>query len=145
GSVAVEIARICKKGYVYALEKNEEAVALIKANKEKFGIYNMEILQTKCPEGMQGLPVPNKVFIGGSSGQLDSIAEIVLGKNPMAIMVVTAITLETLTETLNCAKRSHLEMTYTQISVANSKTVGSYHMMMGQNPIFIVTMKGKQL
>lgn len=143
GSVAIEMARLCKKGYVYALEKKEEAISLIKANKEKFGIYNMAIIQTKCPEGMDELPPADKVFIGGSSGELAEILKVILLKNPLTTIVVTAITLETLVEALSCAKYYGLESSYTQISVANSKNVGTYHMMMGQNPIFIITMKGK--
>lgn len=143
GSVAIEMARLCKKGYVYALEKKDEAISLIKANKEKFGIYNMAIIQAKCPEGMEELPPADKVFIGGSSGELAEILKVILLKNPLTTIVVTAITLETLAEALSCAKYYGLEAAYTQISVANSKNVGTYHMMMGQNPIFIVTMKGK--
>lgn len=143
GSVAIEMARMCPRGYVYALEKKKEAVALIKANQEKFGIYNMEVIEAKCPEGMEALPPADKVFIGGSSGELESILAVVLAKNPLVTIVVTAITLETLREVLNCAKLYQLETTYTQMSVANSKNIGDYHMMIGQNPIFIMTMKGK--
>ena len=143
GSVAIEMARLCKKGYIYALEKKEEAISLIKANKEKFSIYNMAVIQTKCPEGMEELPPADKVFIGGSSGELEEILKVVLSKNPLTRIVVTAITLETLVETLSCAKSYGLEASYTQISVANSKNIGTYHMMMGQNPIFIITLKGK--
>ena len=30
-----------------------------------------------------------------------------------------------------------------QVSVGKSKTLGNYHMMMGQNPVYIITLQGK--
>lgn len=143
GSVALEIARLCKKGYVYALEKNKEAVMLIKKNKEHLGIINMEVCHTNCPEGMKDLPIPQKVFIGGSGKKLREILKMVLEKNPKVHIVITALTLETLQETLVCKEFFNLEISCSQISVANSKEVGGYHMLMGQNPIFILTLKGR--
>lgn len=145
GSVAIEMARLCKKGYVYALEKKAEAIELIEANKEAFDIHNMDVIRATCPEGMEALPPPDKVFIGGSSGNLKDILGVILMKNNPLTIVITAITLETLSEALNCAKRYDLELDIVQMSVASSKTIGDYHMMMGQNPIFIITMKGKVL
>nr|WP_307989032.1 precorrin-6y C5,15-methyltransferase (decarboxylating) subunit CbiE [uncultured Niameybacter sp.] len=144
GSVALEIARLCKKGYVYALEKNQEAISLIKKNKEHLGIINMEVCHTNCPEGMEDLPTPQKVFIGGSGKKLKEILKIVLDKNPKVHIVITALTLETLQEALVCKELFNLEISCSQISVANSKEVGSYHMLMGQNPIFILTLKGRE-
>lgn len=144
GSVAIEMARLCKKGYVYALEKKLEAIELIGANREAFDIHNMDVITANCPEGMEILPPPDKVFIGGSSGNLEEILKVILMKNNQATIVVTAITLETLSEALNYAKQYDLELDLVQMSVASSKTVGDYHMMVGQNPIFIITMKGKE-
>jgi hypothetical protein len=30
-----------------------------------------------------------------------------------------------------------------EVSVGKSKTLGNYHMMMGQNPVYIITLQGK--
>ena len=97
-----------------------------------------------CPEGMELLPSPDKVFIGGSSGNLKEILEVLLTKNENLTIVLTAITLETVSEALNCGKLYDLSLDVIQMSVAVSKEVSNYHMMMGQNPIFIITMKGKK-
>lgn len=143
GSVALEIARLCKKGYVYALEKNPEAVQLIKKNQEQLGIINMEVCHTNCPDGLIDLPIPQKVFIGGSGKNLKDIVKIILEKNPKVHIVITALTLETLQEVLRCTELFNLDLSCSQISVTNSKEVGSYHMLIGQNPIFILTLKGR--
>lgn len=145
GSVAIEMARQAKAGWVYALEKKEEAIELIHANKEKFRAYNMDVIQAECPKGLEALPQPDKVFIGGSTGKLQAIIGLIASKNPKVRIVVTAITLETLQEVLEAAKLYHFEVDCTHIMSATSKKVGGYHMMMGQNPIFILTMEREAL
>lgn len=145
GSVSIEMARIAKKGFVYALEKKHEAIELIYTNQKHFRISNMKVIEAKCPDGLSDLPTPDKVFIGGSSGELNAILQILLDKNPKVQIVLTAITLETLQEALSCTKHFNLEFNCTQVTVANSKQIGDYNMMMGQNPIFILTLKGKEV
>ncbi|MEG0711938.1 MAG: precorrin-6Y C5,15-methyltransferase (decarboxylating) subunit CbiT, partial [Niameybacter sp.] len=145
GSVSIEMARVAKKGFVYALEKKEEAIELCIQNQQRFELPNMKVIRAKCPEGLEHLPTPQKAFIGGSGGALQAILEVLLGKNPSIHIVVTAISLETLEEVISCVKQFELEISCTQVSVANSNKIGNYHMMMGQNPIFILTLKGKQI
>ena len=50
GSIAVEAAHLSKGIKVYAIEKKEEALALLAQNKEKFQVANMEIIRGMAPE-----------------------------------------------------------------------------------------------
>ncbi len=143
GSVTIEMAMQTPRGKVYALERNEEAIKLIKQNKKHFEMEHIEIRQVKCPDGIADLPPPDAVFIGGSGGELGPILREVLHKNSKVRIVITAITLETLAEALGYFKEYAL--TYqevVQVTVASSKQVGNYHMMHGQNPIFILSGQG---
>ncbi|MHC1747740.1 MAG: precorrin-6y C5,15-methyltransferase (decarboxylating) subunit CbiE [Cellulosilyticaceae bacterium] len=143
GSVAIEMALCAKEGFVYALEKKSEAVALIQENIAHFKLHNIKVVETECPMNMETLPPPDAVFIGGSSGALEAILETILHKNPNVRIVINAITLETLTEALKCFEKYQLiNQDIVQISAANSKTLGHYHMMLGQNPIFILSAQG---
>lgn len=143
GSVSIEMAMQVSKGKVYALERNETAIKLIEANKRQFNIENIEIRNINCPDGLEDLPAPDAVFIGGSGGKLGAILKQILFKNPRARFVITAITLETLVEALEYFKTySLMDEEIIQVSVASSKKVGSYHMMTGQNPIFILSGQG---
>ena len=68
-----------------------------------------------------------------------------LDKNPCVKIVINCITLETVTEALDCIKTMSLgEVDVVQVSVAKSKELGRYHMMMGENPITIFSCKGKE-
>ncbi|MDO5538483.1 MAG: precorrin-6A reductase [Eubacteriales bacterium] len=143
GSVSVEAALQAVSGRVYAVEKKQEAVALIKENKKKFAADNLTVVEGLAPEALAELPEPTHVFIGGSSGNLKRIMETVLAKNPLVRIVINCIALETVSEALECIKT--LPVTDTDIvcvSAARSKQVGSYHMMMGQNPVYIISCTG---
>ena len=140
GSVSVEMALRAKSGLVYAIEKKEEAAELIEENKKKFGAANLEIIRGTAPEAMRALPAPSHAFIGGSSGNLEEIIDLLLEKNPQVRMVINCITLETLSEALQVVKKYRFRDTdMVQLSVARSKEVGRYHMMMGENPIYIIS------
>ena len=87
------------------------------------------------------LPVPTHVFIGGSSGNLRGILDLVLRKNPGARIVATAISLESIAELTDCMKAfSFAETEVVSMSVARARKAGAYHLMTGQNPIYLFTM-----
>ena len=143
GSVSVECARLCPEGKVYALEQKESACQAISLNKEKFGVDNLEIIHATAPDGLKDLPSPTHVFIGGTGGHLREIYDALVEKmsedpDVSGIRVVlTAVTLETISEMMDLAKEKQLEVEATQISVSKAKKLGDYHLMMGQNPVTI--------
>jgi len=140
GSVAVEMALQVRNGRVYALEKDPEAILLIKKNREKFGTANLKVIEALAPEGLQALPAPNRVFIGGSSGNLTDILNAVYEKNQETRVVINAITLETLNEAVYYySSREAYEAEITNISVSRAAKIGNYHLMKAQNPVYIIT------
>lgn len=146
GSVAVEMALRAHQGKVYAIEKKEDALALILENKKKFAADNLEIVGGCAPEAMEELPVPTHAFIGGSSGNLKDIIRLLLNKNPEVKIVINCITLETVGEAMEAVREFDFqERDIVQMSVSRSKEVGRYHMMMGENPIYIFTCRRTSL
>lgn len=146
GSVAVEMALRAHQGKVYAIEKKEDALALILENKKKFAADNLEIVGGCAPEAMEELPVPTHAFIGGSSGNLKDIIRLLLNKNPEVKIVINCITLETVGEAMEAIREFDFqEKDIVQMSVSRSKEVGRYHMMMGENPIYIFTCRRTSL
>lgn len=143
GSVSIELSLQSWQGWVYAIEKKAEAVELIKKNQKKFQVDNLTVVEGLAPEAMESLPVPTHVFIGGTSGNLKEIMESVLQKNPSVRIVINAIALETVAEAMACIKNLEVKDTdIAAISVGKAKEVGPYHMMMGQNPVFIISCTG---
>ncbi len=143
GSVSIEAARLAKDGVVYAIEKKDEAIDLLEQNKRKFGTDNLEIIKGLAPEALEGLPAPTHAFIGGSSGNLKEILEVLLEQNPGVRVVINAIALETVAEAMQCLKTmTFTDVDIAQVSVAKGKKLGSYEMMMGQNPVYIFSCTG---
>ncbi|MCC8159925.1 MAG: precorrin-6Y C5,15-methyltransferase (decarboxylating) subunit CbiT [Oscillospiraceae bacterium] len=134
GSVSVEMALLCPKGRVYAVEKNAEAAELIEKNAVKFTADNIEVIRGEAPDALNGLPKADKVFIGGSSGKIDEIIE----KCACPKIVVNAITLENLTGTLKAFEERGYSYEVTQISAAKGRKIGNYNMMTAQNPVFVI-------
>lgn len=142
GSVAIEMALQARHGQVYAIERKEDAVALLAENRAKFHADNVVVVPGIAPEACRELPAPTHVFIGGSSGNMAEILSLILEKNPNARIVATAIALESIAELTSCMKTfAFKETEVVSLSVARDRKAGSYHLMTGQNPIFIFTLQ----
>ena len=141
GSVSVECALSCPAGRVYAVEKKEEALALIAENRARFGAANLEIVAGTAPEALEALPAPDRVFLGGTSGGLEEILQAVFHKNPAARVVCTAVTLETVGEAAKCFSRLG-SPDMVQLSVTRTRPAGRYHLMDAQNPVWLFSGEG---
>ena len=93
GSIAVETARLCPGLTVLAIEKHPEQRANITANRRAFRLANLHLIDGEAPAALTGLPAPDRVFIGGSGGQLPAIVEAVnRGLKAHGIIVASAVT-----------------------------------------------------
>ena len=142
GSVSVECALACPRGRVFAVEKKPEALALIGENRARFGVDGLEIVAGTAPEALEGLPAPDRVFLGGTSGNMEEILNVVFRKNPAARVVCTAVTLETVGEAARrFAKLEGADMV--QVSVTRTRPAGPYHLMDAQNPVWLFSGEGR--
>lgn len=139
GSVSVELALAAPRGRVYAVECRPEGCALIKANREKFRTRNLVLVEGLAPDALSDLPAPDAVFIGGSKGSLAAIVDAALDKNPDARICVSAIALETLSAAVAALTAKGRTVQVSQIAVSRAKAMGGLHLMMAQNPIYLIT------
>jgi len=92
GSVGLEAARMHRDALVYAVEKNDEQHRNILANKKKFDLVNLKLVQGAAPSALNDLPAPDRVFIGGSGGNLSDIIRFCNEELPeQGVMIVTAV------------------------------------------------------
>ena len=139
GSVSVELALAAPRGRVYAVECRPEGCALIKANREKFRTRNLVLVEGLAPAALSDLPAPDAVFIGGSKGSLAAIVDAALDKNPDARICVSAIALESLSAAVAALTAKGRTVQVSQLAVSRAKAVGGLHLMMAQNPIYLIT------
>lgn len=75
GSVAIEAARLCEPGMVYAIEQDAADYHLILANAETFRTKNLKAIHGTAPAVFEGLPAPDAVFIGGTGREISRLLE----------------------------------------------------------------------
>ncbi len=140
GSVSIEMARLCADGTVYAIEKNERALALLEKNKEAFSASNMQIIPGLAPEACRALPAPTHAFLGGTSGSVRDILALLLKKNPHVRIVATAVTLESVSALTACMADFEIAECVS-VQVSKAAQLGQYHLMQAQNPVYIFTLQ----
>lgn len=140
GSTAIEMARCVFEGIVYAIECQNEACQLIEKNRVRHGAYNVIVHRGRAPDCLAELPVPDKAFIGGSSGEIEEIVKLLLEKNPNIRIVVNVVTPQNLSRTLDVFERFQLSDIETIcVNIAKSKRVNACDIMVAQNPVYIVS------
>ena len=143
GSVSVELACLNPRARIVAVEERPEACELIRKNRERFGTYNIEVVEGHAPEALEAYPFADTVFIGGSSGELEVILEKYSYDYACRRIVMTGVTLETLTRATAALERLKGQgcvdsYDVTEISVARTRETGSYHLLRAENPVFII-------
>lgn len=139
GSVSVEAARLFPELEVYAIEKREEMIGMISKNKDSYGIANLHVIRGDAPDILKGLPAPDRVFVGGSGGEINAVVELLADQNTSGIVVINATTIETLHEAVLCLEKNGFGVDVSEISVSRSKIINEKRHMSALNPIFIIT------
>ena len=145
GSCSVELALIAKRGKVWAFERNPVAVELLVKNKELFGLTNLDVIAGEALENIKTMPAPDCVFVGGSGGDLCEMLDVIYAKNSKCRIVINAITVETLAQVAAYYKEHpDYSLEIVNVFVARSKKLGSYNLMMAQNPVYVMTALKKE-
>ena len=139
GSVSVELSLAASRGHSYAVECNPAACKLIRANRQKLGAWNLRLIDGRAPEALKELETPDGVFIGGSKGSIQQLVDLVLERNPKARICISAICIETVYQAVQALKGHGIEPDIVQLSISRGKAAGSLHLMVANNPVFLIT------
>jgi len=140
GSVSVEIARLFPSCQVFAIEKTAMGVSAIERNCHRFAVNNVSIVSGSAPERLQGLPAPDRVFIGGSGGNLDKIlaaCDRALPENGKLVLALA--TIEHLNSALNGLKDRHWHCELLQVQLSRSVAIAQLTRFSPLNPVTILT------
>lgn len=145
GSASVEAALAAPAGRVFSVERDARACGLVRRNKERFGLSNLHVVEGAAPEALRGLPAPDRVFVGGSAGRLREVVACALAANPRVRVVVTAVSLETVSEAFGCLSALGMaDVEAVQVSVSRARALGAHHLMRAQNPVFVFSANGRE-
>ncbi|OUS32044.1 cobalamin biosynthesis bifunctional protein CbiET ['Osedax' symbiont bacterium Rs2_46_30_T18] len=130
GSVSIELNYWCADAKVFAIEKNQQRYDCLKQNQKKFGLVtNLHAVHGSAPGILAKLPVPNKIFIGGSDGMLPQLLERLWSQLAVGGQIVATAVLENtkhdLVAFLNTRNvRGDAKVMTQQIAISHGDTLG---------------------
>ncbi len=141
GSGGLTLEAACRARKVIALDKNPEAINLTRENLEKHGYHeNVLLREGDALNILEDLESFQVLLVGGSSGDLSSIVTKGWSKlAPNGRIVVTSILMETRVEAVDVLKKLGTEPDVVEATIAKGKITPRGTLMMGRNPITIVS------
>lgn len=140
GSVSIEIARLCPTSQIYAIEKTAIGINLIEQNCQRFKVNNINPIYGMAPDILENLPSPHRIFIGGSSGELETILSCCNQKLASQGNIVLALaTIENIHQSLSWFKKNKWQTKLLQVQISRSTTVGELTRFSPLNPVTIIT------
>jgi precorrin-6Y C5,15-methyltransferase (decarboxylating) len=141
GSVSVEAALIAHQGAVYAIERDEHSIDLLRRNVERWAPGRVCIILGEAPEALAELPDPDAVFVGGSGGRLDAILDRVASRlNPQGRIVVNLAVLQRVHEVYCQLNTLDFDTELVMVHAARGKPISDGGIRLDSlNPVFVVT------
>jgi precorrin-6Y C5,15-methyltransferase (decarboxylating) len=139
GSVSIEADHLLPNGRIFAVERNPQCIEFIKENLNKFNARHVTLVEGEAPECLETLPDPDRVFIGGSGGNLWEILEAVDLRLPAeGRVVINAVTLDTLTAATEYFDNAGYQVEVTTVNIARTRPLTDYKMFEAYNPVYII-------
>ncbi|MBI2354759.1 MAG: precorrin-6y C5,15-methyltransferase (decarboxylating) subunit CbiE [Deltaproteobacteria bacterium] len=139
-SVSIEASNLMPNGRIFAVEKNPQCIAFITENLKKFCARNIKLVEAYAPEGLDELPDPDRVFIGGAGGMLDEVIDTIAQRlKPEGVVVINAVTLDTLTRGVEFLEDHGFSVEATCVNIAKTRNLTEYKMFEAQNPVYVIT------
>jgi len=133
GSIGIEWMRAAPDARAIGVDHREDRLAVARGNAEKLGVPAWQGVVCRLPEGLDDLPDPDAVFIGGGLSR-DLVAS-ALDRLPRGgRLVANAVTVESEMVLMSCWQEHGGAMS--RISVSRMEAVGRLH---GWKPLMPVT------
>jgi precorrin-6Y C5,15-methyltransferase (decarboxylating) len=149
GGVSVEMAYWHPRSHIIAIEHHPERLACLAANQDRFGvIQNLSIVAGRAPDVLEDLlsqhngqnTIPNKVFIGGSDGELNALMTQVWDRLPAGgSLMVSAVTEDTKFQVMQFAQARENAQDTTeqslQVSIAKGERLAGQRLFRANLPV----------
>lgn len=141
GSVSIEAGYSYPNLKVIAIERNDDAIDLVKQNKEKFNLDNVEIIKAYAPVELDKDIKADAIFLGGTGKKLEGIIDwskdlLVDGGR----LVANFIIIDTFYEMLRLVKEKGFKnIDVTVLNVAKLEKLGTGEYFKPHNPIYIIS------
>ena len=125
GSIAIEWMLADPANEAIAIERRDDRAARIARNAATLGTPGLRLAQGSAPAALEGLPMPDAIFIGGGATAPGVFEAALQALRPGGRLVANAVTLETQAELMR--RFNTLGGDLTQFSIARAEKVGAFH------------------
>ena len=140
GSVSIEIARLCPESQIFAVEKTSMGASLIAKNCQRFKTNNITVICGNAPQSLLKLPHPDRVFIGGSGGNLTDILEFCSQKiSPTGKIVIALATVEHCHKAIDWLTKNSWHYSFLHLQISRSIPIKHLTRFNPLNPVTIIT------
>jgi precorrin-6B C5,15-methyltransferase / cobalt-precorrin-6B C5,C15-methyltransferase len=140
GSVSIEAALFIGSGRIFAVEKDPRRAAQIASNCRRFGTSQVEVRCQVLPRGLETLPAPDRIFIGGGGRHLSQIirkaAEFL---KPDGMMVINTVLLGALQAALATLEELRFHSQWVQVQINQSRPMPWSERLEARNPVWIIS------
>ncbi len=140
GALALEIARLMPAGQVHTLERDPEAIDLLKRNRARFGIANLHIHAGDAPEGLEQLPPhPDRVLLEVGRPLRQVLDLVWAALVPAGRLVISTASLEGLVDATDTLRRLEArDLQVVQATVHRMQRRGSQARLAAAEPLFLI-------
>ena len=140
GSVSIEIARLCPNSQIYAIEKTAIGISLIEENCQNLKVDNVHAIYGSAENILQQLPSPDRIFIGGSNGNIAAILDICKQKiAPEGRLVIALATIENCHQAIDWFKQNNWYYSLLQVQISRSIPIANLTRFTPLNPVTTIT------
>ncbi len=135
GAISVESARLNPSAGYHAVERDEETFELLKKNIRTHETFNVQPHRGWASEVLEGLPVPDRVFIGGTCGEISAILPRVdASLRRPGLVLANYLALENIETTRDFFDERGYEVTLKRVGLHESRPMGETYTRMAEGP-----------
>ena len=140
GSISIEASLFIKKGRIFSVEQNSDRINNIKANKKRFNVKNLKVVQAVLPNGLEDLPEPDRIFIGGGGRNLvkiiDTASEYL---KPDGVIVINTVILSNVEVALKTLKSKGFKTNIVLVQIHRGQDMPWGERLNALNPVWIIS------
>ena len=125
GSVSIEWMLAAPECRAITIESVAERAARIMRNAQALGVPDLQVVQARAPQGLDGLDMPDAIFVGGGASRPGVLEQAWAALRPGGRMVVNAVVVETENRLLQAVREWGGRLT--RLSIARLDAVGGFH------------------
>lgn len=139
GSISIEACSAVPLSVACAVEKNECRYRELVENVKNFGCGEIECILDDALHQVEHLPVPDRIFIGGSGPSVVELIERIINRFDKPFpTVLTGVTLNTLHIVEQYARNQGYRFDAFQMSVYRAVPISDSHRLQGINPVWVI-------